>query len=278
MFQYAFAKATAYRMNTGFKLDCSLLLDRARGDVIYRDYDLDIFRLDPSFTLSPEILRMIYRFKYSAIGRVIRKQLSHGYVPLKEVHFHVVEELIKHPKDRVIYDGWWQSSKYFEIIEDELRIDFQFTNGILNQSRDLLQQITATNSVCLNVRRTDFVNNSVLNTTSLNYFMEACGRMNEMVDQANYFVFSDDIKWCQEHLLLPGPSQIVGHEHKGTKFGNYLQLMAKCRHFIIPNSTFAWWAVWLNGHRNKVVIAPRNWFNDNEIDTSDLVPSEWIRL
>ncbi|MEO1625909.1 MAG: alpha-1,2-fucosyltransferase, partial [Bacteroidota bacterium] len=70
----------------------------------------------------------------------------------------------------------------------------------------------------------------------------------------------------------------IDHSHKGFKFTNYMQLMSACRHFIIPNSSYAWWAIWLNTHADKKVIAPRRWFNDPEIDTTDLVPDHWIRM
>ena len=53
--------------------------------------------------------------------------------------------------------------------------------------------------------------------------------------------------------------------------------MINCKHFIIPNSSFAWWSAWLNNNTDKVVIAPKNWFN-MDIDTSDLIPDNWIRI
>ena len=53
--------------------------------------------------------------------------------------------------------------------------------------------------------------------------------------------------------------------------------MMNCKNFIIANSSFSWWSAWLSPEKNKTVIAPKKWFNQN-IDTSDLIPDNWVRL
>jgi hypothetical protein len=71
---------------------------------------------------------------------------------------------------------------------------------------------------------------------------------------------------------------IVDHTYKGNKFEIYLELMKSCKHFIIPNSTFAWWAAWLSDNKNKIVVCPQKWFTESKINTNDLIPSNWIRI
>ena len=279
MFQYAFGKQVAQKLNTDLYLDLTLLLDRARGkDIVYRNYDLDIFQLEPQFIISPRLLKYLYKIKSPKIGKLLRQRVAKKYNYIKEPHFHFSKDLFDHPSDNSIYEGWWQSEYYFLNIENKIKSEFKFRAPILPNSIDLLQQIQKSNSVCLNVRRTDFLKVDVLNTTNKDYFLDAVEILAEKVVDPHFFIFSDDVEWCRQNLKLDYPYQVIGHEFKGYKFGNYMQLMKSCMHFIIPNSSFAWWSVWLNENPNKIVIAPKNWFNGQEYDTKDVTPSSWIKL
>ncbi len=278
MFQYAFGLNLAQRLGTELYLDLSSLLDRSKGDFVYRNYDLTIFNLEAQFLTSPTFLKNIYKVKSSWLSRVLRKQINKGKGYRKESHFHFEPKLVEEASEKTIYEGWFQSPKYFAGIESVLQQHFSFKQDILSGSQELFKRIKNTNSICLNVRRTDFIKVDNLNTTSKDYFIQAAKYFIENTEAPHFFIFSDDVEWCRENIKLNAPLEIVDHSHKGIKFSNYMQLMSFCKHFIIPNSSFAWWAVWLNNNPSKMVVAPKKWFNDASIDTTDLVPEQWIRL
>ncbi len=279
MFQYAFGRRMAAELGTDLQIDLSLLLDRARGkDHVYRDYDLTIFEVPHEFVMSPTILRTLYKTQSSAVCKLVRKRIGRNKTHIKEAHFHVDENLLKNPVDNAIYDGWWQSERYFEPIAEEIQKVFEFVSPIEFNSEALLRQIQDTQSVCLNVRRTDFLTTSNLNTTDKSYFLRGVNKIAEHLSDPQFFIFSDDVEWCAANLNLDFPTVLVNHDHKGHKFGNYMQLMKACKHYIIPNSSFAWWAIWLNKSNEKIVIAPKRWFNDTAINTEDLVPDNWWRI
>ena len=278
LFQYAFGLNLAKKLGVDLKLDLSSLLDRSKGDFVYRDYDLSIFNIEADFLTSPRLLKNLYRFKSSTITKLVRNKINKGRHFIKETDFHYQANLIDQATSNSIYEGWFQSERYFEDVKDILRKQFTFKNALLPKSQSLYCYIQNSNSICLNVRRTDFLKVDTLNTTTKDYFLKAADYMAQKVKNPVFFIFSDDIEWCRKNILLNHPTKIVDHKHKGIKFGNYLQLMSHCKHFIIPNSSFAWWAVWLSQNPGKIVIAPKNWFNDPAIDTTDLVQEDWVRL
>ena len=278
MFQYAFGRRLAKELGEDLQLDLTSLLDRSKGDFVYRDYDLPIFHVRDQFVHTPALLRTLYRPKKRFVYKWLDKAVKRGRTHIKEEHFHFEPTFVNEPVRGALYEGWFQSYRYFEGVEEELRNDFRFIHPILPESAALLARIKACNAVCLNVRRTDFLKVDNLNTTNLDYFLGGAQRIADLTDRPHFFIFSDDVAWCREHIKLDHPTEVVGHEHKGIKFGNYLQLMIACQHYIIPNSSFAWWATWLNENPAKLVVAPKNWFADQNIDTSDLVPADWIRL
>jgi hypothetical protein len=88
------------------------------------------------------------------------------------------------------------------------------------------------------------------------------------------FVTSDDIEWCRNNY----PVTVLGREYKSYKFGECLTLISRCKHFLIPNSTFTWWAAWLNTGKEKIVVCPRTWCCVPGSDASDLIPEGWVRI
>jgi hypothetical protein len=279
MFQYAFGRQLAANLNTELVFDPTNLLYRNNPpDFVYRNYDLDVFQPDAQFLAKPKLLAPLYNLRVARLGQGISWLVTRNYPVIKEGDFHFQRPILHDAREGAIYDGWWQSPKYFAGVEARIRNDFRFSRDIIPASEALLDRIENSNSICLNVRRTDFLKVDTLNATDLNYFLRAADHLGKTVSEPRFFIFSDDVEWCRENIKLDYPMEVVGHEHKGWKFGNYLQLMTRCKHFIIPNSSFAWWAAWLNTGPDKIVVAPKHWFTDPSIDTSDLVPGEWLRM
>jgi hypothetical protein len=89
-----------------------------------------------------------------------------------------------------------------------------------------------------------------------------------------FLIFSDDIQWCKQNF--PEMKNFVYIE--GQKDYEDFLLMSLCNHNIICNSSFSWWAAWINQNSNKIVIAPKKWFGPaySHFDTKDLYCDGWI--
>ncbi len=281
MFQYAAGKALAVKYQTSLKCDLNFLLDRTLHNVVFRDYDLDIF---PNISFPPandaEIRSLTQKSNIDLINRIIRRTIGiQSYY--KELSFAYNKNFEKLPSS-VYLNGYWQSEKYFKSIEADIRKDFSFAPFTVRDNNDLKQQILSTDSICLNVRRGDFVNHSGSASThgfvGLQYYTDGMNLLNSKINNPHYFIFSDDVEWCRDNLKIEKAVTLVDHHHAGKKFADYLQLMTACKHFLIPNSSFAWWAAWLSLNESKIVVAPKKWFADPSYDTSDVLPSSWIRI
>ena len=212
MFQYALAKAFASMKQTSFELDVEFLLDRTPNkgaDFVFRDYDLDIFTIYPMLSKKGIEQRYhknsVYDYLYSGFKN---KKIY------KEPFFNFDSKVFE-LNGNVYLDGYWQSPLYFKSVEEELRKDFTFKCAIEDCSTAVYEKIAASDSVCINVRRADFVNNTFHGVCDMNYFNAAIEYVVAKLANPHLFVFSDDPAWCSDNFKASVPMDIIGHEHKG---------------------------------------------------------------
>jgi hypothetical protein len=176
--------------------------------------------------------------------------------------------------------GYWQSEKYFSSVEAEIRKDFTFNKPLIDRNLELSAKMATCGSISLHIRRGDYVSDAqtsaILGVCPLDYYRNAVAYVADRVANPQFFVFSDDIEWARENLGLDHPSEYIDH-NRGAESYCDMQLMSKCRHHIIANSSFSWWGAWLNPHADKIVVAPKRWFAGS-LDSTDLVPQTWTRL
>ena len=283
MFQYAAGRYLSEKHQTSLKLDLSFLLDRSpRKDFVYRDYDLSLLNVQENFAQPDEIVNF---GKYRRVGwalHMVRHKLNSSLPAyVHEDSFHFDPNFFQIPAHAYI-EGFWQSEKYFKDIEPIIRKEFTFRDDFDERGHEMAKKIKEVKSVCINVRRGDFVSipqaNLYHGVCNVDYFIRAVQLVAGKIPNPHFFIFSDDVEWCRDNFRFEYPSTFVTQEYAGKKYGQKLQLMTLCRHFIIPNSSFGWWGAWLNNNPDKIVIAPKKWLNDVSIDTKDLIPEGWIRI
>ncbi len=283
LFQYCLGRRLAAEYQVPLALDVFLLEDRTKGrHAVDRRFSLDVFAADFRFATISDCLR------YSAWGmpRPLRYlsrtlRISRESRQTVERRFGYDANVMSCGPDAYL-SGLWQAVQYFKPIEEQLRKDLAFRLPLADRSAGLASQLSRPDSVCLHVRRTDYVtaasSNSPLGFIGLEYYRNACDEVLASQPDAKFFVFSDDLEWCHQTLNFLPNAQFVGQEHAGYKDSGHLHLMSLCRTFVIPNSTFSWWAAWLGTYAGKVVYLPDRWFRDPSLDASGLYPAGWISV
>lgn len=184
------------------------------------------------------------------------------------------EPLFSREKNKIV-SGTFESSKYFNNIKEILIEEFQPRYPINTQNYELISTIKNTNSVCVSIRRGDFLNpeNSLHNVCTINYFYKALKYISKKIENPVFIFFSDDIDWVKKNIKIDGKAF---YERGNDPVYEKLALMYSCKHFIISNSTFSWWAQYLSKNKNKIVISPEFWFKD--IEKYDLIEDSFIKL
>lgn len=269
LFQYSLGRHLSIRNNAQLKLDVS-------GFETYKlhKYSLYNFNIVENFSSNEEVKKL-------GINNKILKNIN-NLLPLQYRKYikesgYLFAPMILDLKDNVYLEGYWQSEKYFKDIEDAIKKEITLKVEVDELVQNL---IDGTESVSLHIRRADYVTSpkaiKVYSACSLEYYRQAIDIITKKISNPNFFVFSDDIDWAKKNLKINYPLFFV--DHGAEKNYEDLILMSKCRHNIIANSSFSWWGAWLNNNSDKIIIAPKKWFNDNSKNTSDLLPNNWIKI
>jgi len=186
---------------------------------------------------------------------------------------------------RAYLEGYWQSPRYFE--EGDIRRAFSFSKPADPSVALLLERIQSSHSIAIHFRRGDYAENPALtmiygNICTPAYYARAADLAMRRVGNPTFFVFSDDIEWVRHQSFVRELGNIVEVEINHRNSWTDMMLMSKCKHNIVANSSYSWWAAWLNDNPSKMVICPSKWVNegyeDKLSDLSEILPRDWIKI
>ena len=246
--------------NTLFKLSASISMAL--------DNDVD-------YVFSNEFVRVGYDPDYNRFKNNIYRniefidKLPSSYITYNENGFSF-NNITYNRNTNLLLSGYYQSEKYFINNKEYIINLFKPTEEIKKLIVERVKNIQ--NSISIHVRRGDYLNLPDYHPQqSIEYYKNA---VNFFGSDNQYIIFSDDLSGIREMFdFIPNKEFVSLGE-------DYLDLYAisLCKHNIICNSTFGWWGAYLNGNRDKKVIAPKLWFGPNlsNHNTKDLIPEEWI--
>lgn len=271
LFQYAAGRTLSLQHQT------ELLLDVAGfNDDRLRNFELKAFETNVAFA---EAKDTVFVGSRSFLEKV-RDNIApyHLRKVFREKHFHFYRNFFKLPNG-IYLKGYWQSEQYFSPAADTIRRELQLKEPLIQKVARFGQGLAKMNSVSVHVRRGDYTNPEVLRVHGVlpaSYYDKAVSTFLQSDPSVSFFVFTDDPDWVKANIRIKNAHFVSGSE--STTHYEDFYLMSKCRHHIIANSSFSWWAAWLNNNPDKKVVAPRQWFNEGPKDTQDLIPRGWTAL
>lgn len=270
LFQYAIGRHLSIKNNDRLVIDASVyLFDKLRH------YDLD------RYNIKAEVGNIATCFSARLAKNIIPKIEKKITLPIKYVkerNNYFNNEILSEQRN-IILDGYWQSEEYFKDIRDIILDDLTLLSSPDKENKKMLKHINNSNSVCLHVRRDDYVSNPLLQKFHGNltpeYYKEAINSICDRIIDPDFFIFSDEPEWCRRYIITNRPHTYVDINGPD-KAPEDLRLMSACKHFIIANSSFSWWAAWLSENKKKNIIAPKRWYRTR--DEGDIVPKQWLRM
>ena len=271
LFQYAFARKIQMEMGegTGIVMDDSDILQCGWENF------LPFYHLPNVEYLHDSIIKSHYKFsKQSFLRKMYRvltkgKDYMHKFEKEKKLQpmlnrngMFLCENGYMEPYlnyDEPIYlEGYFQSEKYFKSIKDDI---FKLLDGSQFQQLALypgLEKLKNKNSVCISIKVEHNVGNSMYGVCSVEYWKKAISYIVENVDDPFFFICSDNVPYVIENLIDVNKFDYMV-QAQDMPVHISLAAMAECRHFIISNTTFGWWAQYLSKNENKIVVAPSRW-------------------
>ena len=252
LFQYAVGRCVAYKLNTELKLDLTHAKISFKPKN-HEHYRLGDFNIQENFATPEETARV----KATGIFAPPFQNLGDG------------------SKDIFISGNAFHSEEAFSDVADIIRHEFTLKNPLHKNSAAWEQKIRdADCSVALHIRHGDYINViHIIGVIPLDYYQTCVRRLKESFPNITVFVFSDDPLWARKNLKLDAPTEFVNDcETDNEEF----YLMSICKHTVIANSTFSWWAAWLNPNPDKKIFAPLPWARSGLWDNG--ISESWTRI
>lgn len=285
LFQYALGRSISNKTGYPLKLDSrSGFID----DFFKRSFSLFKFKISCEIANS-NILNNRFALKKNIFGKIYRRISSSLPISLrkyyKEKKQFVFSPNIFNIKDGTYIDGYWQNLNYFEDIRDVLVNEIKIKGDTGDIFKKINKHITQSNSVAIHLRFPHAFSEGKLHKKAdkkyskvkTEYYIKAINYFMQKEQNVCFFVFSDNLEWAKKVMKSVKSNQNYIIVDTGSDIEDF-ELMKNCKHFIISNSTFSWWASYLSNYINKRVIYPSLWFNQKFTQPINLFPDSWTSI
>ena len=263
MFQYAFLLSLKRIYKESILMDVTIF--ETYG--LHNGFELDqVFNITATKATIDDIKKVTYYtqsyFKY----RIYRKFFPQRKTEFREKHFYEFYPDVLKGEGYSYFDGYWQYFKYFDSCKENIKKEFSYKED-LDEKNQKIEDFLLENNNCvsIHVRRGDYLKHKLYRgLCGLDYYVKSIQMIRKQYPNVGkWLIFSNDISWCKDNLLslLEGENVIFVDWNVGKDSYKDMRLMSDCRINILANSSFSWWAAYLNKHENSIVYAPNKWVN-----------------
>ena len=264
LFQYAFIRGLSKKINTPFFIN----------DTFEKFTAADYFYLEGYNPLKNFINRVYFKLTSGSISKSLQSVAVDDYS----------DPIISQATNEIIYRGYFQSALFFDSIAGNISSHIRIKEKFQQQFSAKYKDTFAGNKIiAVHIRRGDYLN--------LNDWWQQNLGSNDLTLPANYY--------------LQGIEQVTGHQNcriifvsddmdfaratfghiKNAEFASNdmiidFQILMNADACIISNSSFSWWAAYLNNNKNKQIICPKYWlgFKIKKEYPAHIVPDNWIQV
>lgn len=288
MFQYALAIALKRKYpEDEIKIDTQLyrllIVKKYRGNNFYHNgFEIQKVFSNANLPIASclDIMKVSYYIPNYILNKATRRVLCHRKTELIQSY---KESYIFNSKvldsSACYFAGYWMSPFYFDFCREDILETFSFSEFDSDDNRKWASMLVLNNSVTIHVRRGDYIGaENFKDICTLAYYKNAIKEVRKYVAEPEFFVFSNDQKWCMENLKDEfGDSTVYFvSNNKGVQSYRDMQLMSLARCNILANSSFSWWGAYLNQREDHIVFCPEKWVNN--LKCEDIILKEWIKI
>ena len=286
LFIYAYAEALRKKRNRNEKivfLDYPVLNQKWVNSLKYYNLENVEFIHDNSYPLHVKMKRYLLRKMYSLadagdylkIARIENKfkplltflgviSCENGYI-----------DVANNNRRNLYVSGYFQCPKFFACIDQELIDKFRLQSEIEKLCDVDVNKIKESNSVCISIKVEHNVGNSMYDVCSREYWEKAINYIVNNVENPLFFICSDNVQYVREHFIDTAKYNTIC-QNSNLPVHVSLAIMGLCKHFIIGNTSYGWWAQHISLYKNKIVVAPSRWYNVEM--PVDIYESNWYLI
>jgi hypothetical protein len=274
LFQYATGRHLAHLNNAPLFLDTTYF--NSSNITTQWKYELDAFNIAGSIATA-DLLRPFNGCKFSNSDRLKVYLTSFGkYKKFLFEQYGFNDEVLE-LRGNYYLKGYYQSEKYFKSVANILRQELTIKEAFFPKNNTIVNQIKNTKSVSIHIRHGDYIRNiSAMDARGLcskDYYTKSIEYMKrELGDDIHFYLFTDDENWVKREMQWDIDTTLI----TGNTMMEDFYLMSLCQNNIISNSTYSWWAAWLNDFPEKKVVMPKHWGANVKTEDIDLNPPKWL--